>query len=648
MDLAAGFQLHEWTVHPGQNRLTGPDGGDVHLNCRAMDVLLYMARRPGEVISREEFRCAIWGRAVVTDGSLTWCISELRRQLGDRASTPRFIETIPKRGYRLIARVSSLSDDDPARNQPLPGEESVPAGEGRDVDAPRPRTWRRWWRPGVLVLSLVVLAAVGWGVSLVNPEPEKSTDMTIAVLPLENFAGDDQELLVEGFHHDLLTRLSRVADLSVTSRTSVRQYRDTVKSVPEIAEELGVRWIVEGALQRADEQIHLNAQLIDAETDTHAWARTYQREMNAENLFAIQSELTRDIAHSLRAALSSDEQARLDRLPTENLHAWALFNQARDLLRQRTESSMRAAAELLRQSIEDEPGLALAWAGLADVQVLLAYYGHESLEAGYPDPREAAERALELDPDLAYGHAVQGLVYMQIDRNGPAALRSFGHAHALSSEYIGWLAWMTAVLGNLEAAIALAEKQVRQAPFSAAVHGSLASLYLADSQPDRARTHARKARELSPLMRPSHPTEALALSLLGQQEDAVTMIDKRLQQVAGQSRDELLAWLAVVHRQNGDMAQAMTLKEELKGSDNAFALGLAHAAVGEHDAAFEQFARAGWNDFQTLHIRFHPMLDDLRADSRFPALIEMVDRSWGMEEARPALATPFDDLLKSP
>ncbi len=411
---------------------------------------------------------------------------------------------------------------------------------------------------------------------------------------------------------------------------------------------MGVRWIVEGAIQRADEKIHLNAQLIDAETDTHAWARTYQREMNAENLFAIQSELTRDIARSLRAGLSSNEQARLERLPTENLHAWRLFNQARNLLRQRTESSMRAAAELLRQCIEDEPGFALAWAGLGDVHVLLAYYGHDPLEDGYPGAREAVERALELDPDLAYGHAVQGLVHMQIDRNGPAALQSFEHAHTLSSEYVGWLAWMTAVLGNLQAALGLAERQVQQAPFSAAVHGSLASLYLADGQADQARIHARKAQALSPLMRPPHPVEALALSLLGQQDDAVAMIEERLVQATEQSRDELLAWLAVAHSLNGDMAQAMALKEELAGSDNAFALGLVHVAVDENDAAFKQFARAGWNDFQTLHIRYHPMLDDLRADPRFPALIEMVDRSWGLDEARPALATPFDDLLKSP
>ncbi len=237
VDWAAGFQLEEWTVHSGQNRLSGPGHDDVHLNSRAMDVLLYMAQRPGEVISREEFRGAVWGHAVVTDGSLTWCISELRRQLGDRAATPRFIETIPKRGYRLIASVSSLSggEMEAAGHQPGPAGEFDAAGERREVDAPRPQTWWGWRRSGGLVLvGLVALAAVGWGLSLVNPELENPLDMTIAVLPLENFAGDDQEFLVEGFHHDLLTRLSRVADLRVTSRTSVRQYRDTSRPFPRL------------------------------------------------------------------------------------------------------------------------------------------------------------------------------------------------------------------------------------------------------------------------------------------------------------------------------------------------------------------------------------------------------------------------------
>ncbi|NDY96525.1 winged helix-turn-helix domain-containing tetratricopeptide repeat protein [Wenzhouxiangella limi] len=622
MDLRAGFHLAEWTVHPEQNRLSG-SGGDVHLTSRAMDVLVHLAEHAGAVVSREDFSRSVWGETVVGDDAVTWCISELRRQLGDQASSPRFIKTIPKRGYRLVAPVRALDENAP--NAGAGRAEPRPVASDRSGWAVKPR-----WL--LALLALAGLAVVGGWLWLGHRQPAAQPDQSIAVLPFYNFSTKLHNPFSEGIHHDLLTRLSNVADLRVISSTSVRQYRDSDQPIPEIARELNVAWVMEGAIQQVGDEIQVNAQLIDAASDTHAWARTYRRELTAENLFAIQADIVDDIASAMQAHLSPDEADRVVRVPTENLEAYALMIRGATLLGRRTELAMRRAAELFRQAIDQDRDYPDAWAELADAQTLLVYYGHEDAEQTLPRARANAMTALELEPDLPRAHMVLGVVHMILDHNGPAALEALGRAHALSSDHIGWLAWMQAVAGNLDEGLALTQQQVQRAPASPAVNMSLAFLTLADGQPGPALDYARKARQLSPGYALAWLLEGQALLFEGRHREAITAMETALDHVSEDSIPEYRAWLAAAHAQAGETQRARQLTETIAASDAGYALGIARLGLGELDAALDALGRNGWNDNQTIVLRYHPFLDPLRDDERFAAIIRRLDRHWRLAE----------------
>lgn len=623
MDLSAGFHLEEWTVHPEQNRLSGP-GGEVHVNSRVMDVLVYLAAHAGEVVSREDFSHSVWADTVVGDDAVTWCISELRRQLGDQASNPRFIETIPKRGYRLVAPIRPLERTLAPDTAHEPGTRE---SDSRQTVLPiDPRLLL-----GTLVLA--ALAAVAGWLWLGGGETADEPDQSIAVLPFENLSTDVRSPFAEGLHHELLTRLSNIGELRVISSTSVRQYRDSNQPIPEIARELNVAWVMEGAIQQAGGEIQLNAQLIDADSDAHAWARTYRRELTAENLFAIQAEIVDDIATAMRAHLDPAEQRRLGRVPTDNLEAYSLVIRGATLLGQRTEAAMRRAAELYRQAIDLDPSYADAWAKLAGAQTLLVYYGHENAEQTLPRARDNARTALELEPELPMANMILGVIHMHLDHDGPAALETLGKAHQLSTDHAGWFAWMQAVAGNLDRALELTREQARRAPFAPSIQMSVAFLLLADRQPAAALEHARKARDLSPGYALAWLLEGQALMVQERHQEAVAAMESALSHADGESVSEYQGWLAAAYGRAGETERARELAESIIAAEDFYALGIARLGLGDLDGALNALGRNGWNDDQSIVLRYHPFLDPLRNEERFHDLIRRLDRYWGLAES---------------
>lgn len=615
MDCHEGFRLHDWQVDPRQNRVSGP-AGEIRLSPRSMDVLVLMAERAGEVVSRDDFSEHIWRPAVVSDHALNRCISELRRALEDSSDSPRFIETIPKRGYRLVAPV-----------EPLDG--SARGGSSGQ--------FARGWRGVSLIAAVGVALVIAGGYYLFNDQSgmDGAPDPSLAVLPFEVVGEDSPSQFADGLHHDLLTQLSQIDDLRIISRSSVMRYRDTIRPIPEIGSELSVSWILEGAVQQIGDRIQLNAQLIDATTDSHAWARTYRRELTAENLFAIQADIVRDIAAAMEAHLTQDEQDRLVTVPTQDLEAYELVIRGHTLLPQRTESTMREAAELFRQATDADPDYAEAWAGLSYARILLAYYGFEDPESLLPKARDNARKALELNPDLPFAHMALGTIHMHLDRNGPAALDALQRAHTLSSEHKGWYSWMTAVAGDLERAVALMEELVRQNPFSAAANMSIAFLYLGDRQTDEALEHARKARELSPGYALAWLLEGQALLIQGRHPEAIAAVEQALDFSSAGSEPGYQAWLAAANARAGKNERARELMERIEGSNDAFAMGVAHLGLRQDEAALEALSRNDWDDNQAIMLRFHPFFDPLRNDERYRELIRQLDRMWALAEDSP-------------
>ncbi|MFC1702779.1 tetratricopeptide repeat protein, partial [Pseudomonadota bacterium] len=258
---------------------------------------------------------------------------------------------------------------------------------------------------------------------------------SIAVLPFDNRSRNvDDEYFTEGMHDDLLTNLARIASLKVISRTSVNQYKGTQKTIPQIAEELGVATVMEGAVQRSGNTVRINVQLIDAKTDEHLWAEIFDRELTAENLFAIQSEISQKIANALEATLSPEEEQRLNDFPTQSMEAYNAYLRGRQLLPQRNAKDLGKAMESFEQAVELDPEFALAWVGIAESASLLEAHGTLNPDKQLQIMEKAIGRALEIDPNLGEAYVSQGSLFDDLGQTEQAEA-AYKRAIELSPNY---------------------------------------------------------------------------------------------------------------------------------------------------------------------------------------------------------------------
>lgn len=456
----------------------------------------------------------------------------------------------------------------------------------------------------------------------------------VAVLPFENLGGGDEaEALADGVHNDLLTRLSRVRTITVISRTSVLRYRGTRSSIPEIAAELGVGTVVEGAVQQAGDRLRLHVQLIDGRTDVHRWADTFDSAFTAESLFDIQGELAGRIAENLSAHLTPGERERATAwAPTRDMEAYRFQALARSRLDERTERGMRGALVYFRQAVDRDPRYALAWVGLADTLTLLKDYGFEPPETVLPEAEQATHRALDLDPELAEAHASAGLL-ASVRRDGPEALRRLGRAVEIQPAYAeahNWLSWVSNLLGRFDAALDHGERAVELDPLSPEAASNLALSCLTTGDIERALREARRVRELQEDWTTGPFLEALALFRSGRIEDADRVLDGLAVAWTGAGAE---ATLGLVRIAAGHTRAARATIAELERGGHAFAAGLLHLALGDHVAAFNRFQTAPLGEhWPTLAIRsFYPdVWDRVHDEGRYQTLLQRVNRAWGL------------------
>ncbi len=488
------------------------------------------------------------------------------------------------------------------------------------------------------VLALVALAAGGWYLLADHgPEAPRAGERSIAVLPFEALGAEEPGPFTEGMHDDLLTRLSNVSDLEVISRTSVARYRDSDKSLPAIARELGVRWVLEGGVQRSDGRIQVNAQLIDPRTDTHAWAEDYRRVLTTENLFAIQSDLTKRIARSLEARLTDAEEARVERRPTRDLSSYRLYVQGRTHLDQRTEAGMRRSLDYFRRAIARDSAYALAWSGLSDAQALLASYGFGPADTLLPRAEEAARRAIEMDPELAEAHASLANLTFLVHRNGPEAVRAFRRAVELKPSYARahhWLGLTLGTLGRTEEGLEGLERAAELDPLSPSIQVALAGDYNDMGRFREGLRRARRAEELAPGYGSGPLYRGEALLHLGRHAEAASLFRSLVErpEITELSAAGCQGMLAVALHRAGDTAAARAALTRLEeGWDFPVLEGVVHAELGEVDAAFEDLRRGYFSYVRTGILRKDPLLEPIRDDPRYRELIRRVNRAWGLE-----------------
>ena len=456
----------------------------------------------------------------------------------------------------------------------------------------------------------------------------------VAVLPFVRLSSTDEaEFLASGLHNDLITELSKIPGLTVISRTSVMGYHQTEKPMPQIARELGVGTIVEGAVQTAANRVRLTAQLVDAVADAQRWAESYDRELSAQTLFSIQSELTKRIVESLQSKLTPDQELAVGKRQTEDLEAYRLCSLGRMQFDRKTEAGFRRAIEHFEQAVERDPDYVLAWVGLADSQALMEDYGYGNSEVLLARAKEAADRALELDPDSAEAHTSLGLFYSS-NQDGPATLREWELAVQIQPGYAdahNWLSWISLLLGRAGRALESIERAVELNPLSAEAVSNLSLSCLTNGERERALAEARRAAELSPGWTTASFYEGLALYHLQRFEEASSVLGDLTVEWTGLGAE---AALALAHQAGGNEKAAREVLARIDPNVDAFAVGFVHLALGEVDTAFEWFSKVDqlgpWPTLAVHHL-YGFIWDNVRDDPRYEELVRHAYASWGLD-----------------
>src|SRR5437764_620579 len=458
--------------------------------------------------------------------------------------------------------------------------------------------------------------------------PQKS----IAVLPFDNLSRDpDNAYFAEGVQDEILTRLAKVADLKVISRTSTQHFKSAPENLPQIAKQLGVTNILEGSVQKAADQVRVNVQLINAITDAHVWADTYDRKLT--DIFAVESEIAKNIAETLQARLSGSEKTSIAKTPTVNPEAYELYLKGRFFWNKRTGTDLRKAIDYFNQAIAKDPNYALAYVGLADSYLLLSSYAAVSPAESLPPARSALKKALELDESLAEAHASFGLLTtLELDLH--RALDELKRAVELKPNYATahhWLALAHLTLAQFDSAISEAKRAIELDPLSLVINADTSWIYFSARRYDEAEAQVRKTLEIGPQFFLAYYYLCEVLKFKAHLSAAIAEFQKAFEL---NNDPYSLAMLGQAYARNGQRDEAQKilarLNEEAKSHYVApYALALVQIGLGDKDRAIEELDHA-YREQETNYlfgIKVDQMLDDLRRDPRFEALVQKVTAS---------------------
>ena len=449
---AKSFYLGDWRVSPQEGLLTRDDTV-VHLEPKAMEVLVYMASRAGEVITREDLERDVWRGALVGYDAVTNTVIKLRKALQDSARQSRYIATIPKRGYQLIATVSDSGSIDLG---------VVSGKQGTRIPS-KPLSRLRTAIFGLGIVAMLLLVSLAW----LFTSNKHDGPPSIAVLPFENLNKDPkQDYLADGVTEDLITDLSKLSNIRVISNSTTSAYKDKQDSVTEIGSELGVTYVVKGNVRQVGDNFRVNVQLVNANTGFNAWASRYDRDI--KELFNIQDDVSRNIVRALSVKVSSQEESRLAQRSTNSLKAYDYFQEGMRRYRTTSREGGAQAREFYRKAIEIDPAYGRAYGAIAVTLAMDYRWGWTDTPIADLDKAlTLARKAVELDPASPQTYWALGFVQMaRRDHDGAkkAALQSIDVAPNYADGY-GLLGWASIALGEARQGVDSTKQGMRLNPY---------------------------------------------------------------------------------------------------------------------------------------------------------------------------------------
>jgi TolB-like protein/Flp pilus assembly protein TadD len=538
-------------------------GVTIPLQEKPLQMLQMLLEEPGRLVSRDELRRRLWPTDIFVDfdHGINNAIKRLREALGDTAEAPRYIETVPRRGYRFVAEAEQ--------------EASLPRG--------------------------------------------------LAVLPLENLSGDpEQVFFVEGLTEALITTLAKISKLRVISRTSSMLYKGVRKPLREIAQELEVDWIIEGSALRIGPRVRITAQLIDVrDKEAHLWAESYERGLS--DVLALHADVAQAIAREVCVKLSPEEQANFARAYIVDPEAYEFYLKGRYHWNRRTREGHSRAVQYFQQAIEKDPGYAAPYAGLADALTILGLWGLLSPDDGYGKAKELAKKALEIDPNLPEAYTSFGWAILHYDNAYVEAEKYLQRAVELNPRLAiphHWFGMALGMLGRYEEAFTELKRAIRLDPHWSLVRFGMAFVYWCGRHYELAVEEAREALELDPNSPQAHVWLGLSHMGLAEYHAAIDALQKAVE--LSRRAPVALACLGEAYAASGNIEAATRITDELSGHTHmtAYFLGRIYVALGDIDKAFDWLELAYREHAEWMGLlKIDPRFDELREDARIQDLL---------------------------
>ena len=651
-DPTAVYRFGVYEVNPRTGEMR-KQGIRLRVRGRPIDILLLLLERPGDVVTRDDLRQRLWpaDTFVDFDHGLNSAVNRLRDALGDSADNPRFIETLPRRGYRFIAPVTATptttaqaveaaaSPNAPPAEIPttladpvavLPIEPGVappqPGGVGRPHASPR----RTFAIGAALILAVVAAAVIAWR-GLASPASSDPT-MTLVVLPFTNLSADpEQDWFSDGFTEEMIAALGTLepSHLAVIGRTTSMLYKGARKSIGEIGKELGVTYVLEGSVRRVGSRVRITAQLVNAHSMTNMWSDTYEQDVG--DVLTIQSAVARQIASSLALALTVAPGSA--RRGPASFAAYELWMRGRFFREQATEAGARKALDYFNRAAQADPNYAAAYAGMADAYRLLGAPGWEvdMPNALLPKAKAAAERALAIDPQSAEARAVLAMIKLNFDWDLGGAEREIQEALRLNPSLAQAHQYYSGILTPMrrpEDAIAAARRAMELDPLAPTASTTLGIRYYYANKIPEAVAQFTHTLEVTPGFAVAHWGLAQCYRVQRRFSEEIEQLESAVQ-LSGNS-DYMRAHLAYGYATAGNRTAAEAIRRELEEAARTryvapYHLALIAAGLGETAAAVQWLERAyadrsGWLVFLPVQ----PEFDAMRQTPEFQRLLARV------------------------